>query len=62
MLKEIEAGRLVKEVCKAKYGGMEPPDIKRPKELDDENRRLKPMYADLGPQHRILKDIVENEL
>ena len=71
----MEAGRLVKEVCreygisdatyynwKAKYGGMEASDIKRLKELEDENRRLKSMFADLSLEHRILKDIVEKKL
>lgn len=44
ILKEVEAGRLVKEVCreyynwKAKYGGMEASDIKKLKDLEDENR------------------------
>jgi putative transposase len=54
ILKEVESGRVVKEVCrenaisdtpyynwKAKYGGMEASDIKRLKELEDKNRRLK---------------------
>ena len=75
ILKEVEAGRQVKEVCreygisdatyynwKAKYGGMEAADIKRLKELEDENRRLKQMYADLSLEHTILKDIVEKKL
>ncbi len=75
ILKEVEAGRLVKEVCreygisdatyynwKAKYGGMESSDIKRLKELEDENRRLKSMFADLSLEHRILKDIIEKKL
>jgi len=57
----VEAGRLVKEVCreygisdatyynwKAKYGGMEASDIKRLKDLEDENRRLKTMFAGLS--------------
>ena len=75
ILKEVEGGRLVKEVCreygiadqtyynwKAKYGGMEVSDVKRLKELEDENRRLKQMYADLSLEHTILKDIVEKKL
>ena len=54
ILKEVESGRIVKEVCrenaisdtayynwKAKYGDMEASDIKRLKELEDKNRRLK---------------------
>ena len=75
ILKEVERGRLVKEVCreygvseatyynwKSKYGGMEASDIKRLKELEDENRRLKQMYAELCLDNRILKDIVEKKL
>ena len=74
-LKEVETGRLVKDVCreygvseatyynwKSKYGGMEASDIKRLKELEDENRRLKQMYAELCLDNRILKDIVEKKL
>lgn len=75
ILKEVEGGRLVKEVCreygisdatyynwKTKYGGMEASDVKRLKELEDENRRLKSMFAELSLEHRILKDIVEKKL
>ena len=75
ILKEVEGGRLVKEVCrecgisdatyynwKSKYGGMEASDIKRLKELEDENRRLKQMYAELSLDHKILNDIIEKKL
>ena len=75
ILKEVEGGRRVNEVCreygvaeatyynwKSKYGGMEASDVKRLKELEDENRRLKQMYAELSLDHRILKDIVEKKL
>jgi len=54
ILKEVEGGRQVKEVCreygvsdakyynwKSKYGGMEASDIRRLKEMEDESRRLK---------------------
>ncbi|WP_443083706.1 IS3 family transposase [Vibrio sp. E14] len=71
ILKEVEAGRKVNEVCreygisdatyynwKSKYGGMEASDVKRLKELEDENRRLKQMFADLSLEHRIVKDIL----
>ncbi len=37
-------------------------DVKRLKELETENQRLKYMYADLSLEHRILKDIVEKKL
>ena len=66
---------MVKEVCreygiadatyynwKAKYGGMDASDIKRLKELEEENRRLKQMYAELSLDHKILQDIVEKKL
>ena len=75
ILKEAEAGRTVKDICreygmsdatyynwKAKYGGMEASDIKRLKELEEENRRLKQMYADLSLEHRVLKDVIEKKL
>jgi putative transposase len=38
---------------------MEASDIKRLKELESENQRLKQMFADLSLEHWILKDIVE---
>ena len=72
ILKEVEGGRLVKEVCreygisdatyynwKSKFGGMEAFDIKRLKDLEEENRRLKQMFADISLEHKLLKDIVE---
>ncbi len=76
ILKEVEASRKVNEVCreygisdatyynwKSKYGGMEASDVKRLKELEDENRRLKQMFADLSlEEHRIVKDILEKKL
>ena len=74
-LKEVEGGRNVKAICreysiseatyynwKSKYGGMEASDIKRLKELEDENLLFKQMYADLSLDHKILKDIVEKKL
>lgn len=75
ILKEAEAGTPVPELCrqygfskssfykwKAKYGGMEASELKRLHELEDENRRLKQMYADLSLKHHALKDIVEKKL
>lgn len=75
ILKEVEAGRTVKEVCrehgisdatyynwKSKYGGMEASDIKRLKDLEDENRRLKQMFADLSLENKALKDVIEKKL
>ena len=41
---------------------MEAADIKRLKELEEENRRLKQMYADLRLENRALKDVIERKL
>jgi len=41
---------------------MEASDLRRLKELEEENRRLKQMYAELSLDHKILKDIVERKL
>jgi putative transposase len=47
---------------KSKYGGMEISDVKRLKELEGENRRLKQMYADVSLENRALKDLIEKKL
>lgn len=44
---------------KSRYGGMEASDIKKIKALEDENRRLKQMFADLNLENRALKDVIE---
>lgn len=75
ILKENEAGISAPELArkhgisqatfynwKAKYGGMELSDLKRLKEVESENRRLKQMYADLSLEHEALKDIIEKKL
>lgn len=75
VLKSVEAGHLVKDVCreagiseashynwKAKLGGMEVSDIKKTKDPEDENRRLKQMFAYLGLECRALKDVIEKKL
>ena len=75
ILKEAEAGITVEKLSrkhgfgkstfnkwKAKYGGMDVSALKRLKELEEENRRLKEMYAELSLEHKVLKDIVEKKL
>jgi len=75
ILKEAEAGVSVTELSrqygfsqsafykwKAKYSGMEVSQLRRLKELEEENRKLKQMYADLSLEHKVLKDIVEKKL
>jgi len=75
ILKQQEAGAKVMDICrehgisdatfynwKAKYGGMAPSQLKRLKELEEENARLKRMYADLSLVLHALKDAVEKKL
>ena len=72
ILKEAEAGVPAKELCrqhgiasstfykwKAKYGGMEASDVKRLKELEEENRRLKQMYAELSLKSQLQAEIIK---
>jgi len=74
VLKEVEAGRSAKDVCReygisqgtfynwrAKYGGMEASDVKRLKELEQESQRLKQMYANLSLEHHALKGVLEKK-
>ena len=75
ILKEAKAGIAVTDLCrkygfssstfykwKAKYGDMDASALRRLKELEAENQRLKEMYAELSLEHRVLKDIVEKKL
>jgi putative transposase len=75
ILKENQEGRSAKDICREygisdatfytwrkKYGGMEASQLKKMKELEEENRRLKQMYADLSLDHKILKEIIEKKL
>lgn len=43
---------------KAKYGGMGISDVKRLKELEEENIRLKKMFADISMENYALKDLI----
>jgi putative transposase len=75
ILKKQEAGMKVSEIArehgisdatfynwKAKYGGMEASDIKKMKDLEEENAKLKKMYAELSLIHHAYKDAVEKKL
>jgi putative transposase len=74
VLKEAEAGRKVQDICrkhgisehtfyrwKAKYGGLEVSDTRRLKSLEDENRRLKTLVADLTLDNQMLKAVVQRK-
>ena len=47
---------------KSKYSGMEVSQVRRLKELEEENRKLKQMYAELALDNKILKDVIEKKL
>ena len=72
---EHEGGRDAKDICRElgistaafykwrqRYGGMNVSELKRVKELEAENSRLKRMYAELSLVHHALKDAVEKKL
>ena len=71
ILKEADAGMKVEELCrkhgissasyynwKKKYGGMDASEIKRLKELEEENAKRKRMYADMALENTALKDLI----
>ncbi len=45
-----------------RYGGMDASELKRLKALEEENRKLKVMYADISLDLKIAKDIIEKKL
>ena len=74
MLKQHEAGAKVADICrehgisnatfyqwKAKYGGLDASQLKLVKDLQEENSRLKRMYAELSMMHDSLKQVVEKK-
>ena len=75
VLKQAEDGVPVAEVCrkagisqatffnwKKKYGGMLPNEMRRLKQLEDENRRLKSIVADLSLDKEMLQDVIKRKL
>ena len=71
MIKEQEAGLPTAELCrkhglspatfyklKVKYGGMDLSDVKRLKQLEDENSKLKRLVADVMLDNVVLKDLL----
>ena len=69
ILKQADGGVPVAELCRehgmssasfykwhSKYGGMDASMISQMKSLDDENRRLKKMFAELSMQNELLKE------
>ena len=75
ILKLQDVGMSVSEICrqqgisqptffswKKKYSGMDATNLKRLKELEAENSRLKRMFADVSLQRDALKDLIEKKL
>ena len=73
-LKQAETGTPVKEVIrklgiteqtfyrwKKKYGGMMPSDVKKLKQLEEENRQLKKLVADLSLDKQMLQDVLSKK-
>jgi putative transposase len=74
-IKDHETGRNAVDICRElgittasfykwrqRYGGMEVNEVRKMKNLQDENSRLKRMYADLSLVHEALKDAVAKKL
>lgn len=75
ILKEFDSGKSAEEITREhgvskaalykwrqRYGGMEATELKRIKELEEENARLKRMYANLAMELDTAKYIIEKKL
>lgn len=75
ILQDYEGGKTASEVSrdygisqatlynwKKRYGGMEASDLKRLKALEEENAKLKRMYAELALDHEMAKEIISKKL
>ncbi len=75
ILKQGDEGVPVAEICrkagisqatcfnwKKKYAGMLPPEMKKLKQLEDENARLKKIVADLTLDREMLQDVIRRKL
>lgn len=74
-LRRQEQGEKARDICrdlgiseptfyawKAKYGGMGPSELRRMKDIEAENARLKRMYAELSLVHEALKEAVRGKV
>jgi putative transposase len=75
ILRQGEEGTRVEEVCRKagiseatyynwrkKYGGLMPSEMKRLKQLDEENQRLKKLVADLSLDKEMLQDVIRRKI
>jgi len=74
-VKSLDGGVSADEICRelgisrstlyqwrSKYGGMEVSQVRKLRELEEENARLKKMYADLALDNQILRDVIEKKI
>lgn len=74
VLKQVEMGSAVPDVCrklgiseqtfyrwKAKYANMLPSDMKKLRQLEEENRKLKQLVADLSLDNSMLQDVLSKK-
>jgi len=74
ILKQQDAGQTVAQIArehgiseatfytwKSKYAGMQVAELTRLKELEEENRRLKQMYADLSLENQVIKEVLRKK-
>jgi putative transposase len=75
IIKQYERGRAIDDLCrengiskatvynwKKKYSGMDGGQVRQLKELQDENKRLKHMYAELSLDYKLAKEVIEKKL
>jgi len=75
VLRQAEEGTTVEEVCRKvgiseatyynwrkKYGGLMPSEMKRLKQLEEENQRLKKLVADLALDKEMLQDVIRRKM
>lgn len=75
ILKDFDNGKSVEDISReygvstsafykwrSRYAGMSVKELKRIKELEEENHKLKQMYANLALDHQMAKEIIEKKL
>ena len=60
--RELGISRMTLYKWKSKYSGMEASRVRRLKELEEENRKLKQMYTNIALDNQILKEVIEKKL
>ena len=74
ILRQQDQGQTVAQICrehslseptfyswKSKFGGMRVSELQRLKHLEDENRRLKQLYAELSLEHQVVKEVLRKK-